>query len=85
MKKITVLIAEDHVVVREGFRKMLELEDDLEVIGEAQDGRQAVALFNRGRQDATMSVTLTQLGAGTPIIRDLWQRANVTGMTTGSP
>jgi len=44
MKKITVLLAEDHTIVREGFRKMLELEDDLEVAGEAQDGRQAVAL-----------------------------------------
>ena len=44
MKKITVLLAEDHTIVREGFRKMLELEDDLEVVGEAQDGRRAVAL-----------------------------------------
>ena len=47
MKKITVLLAEDHVVVREGFRKMLELEDDLEVVGEAQDGRQAVAVVKK--------------------------------------
>jgi DNA-binding NarL/FixJ family response regulator len=47
MKKITVLLAEDHVVVREGFRKMLELEDDLEVVGEAQDGRQAVSLATK--------------------------------------
>ncbi len=44
MKRITVMLAEDHMVVREGFRKMLELEPDLEVVGEAQDGRQAVAL-----------------------------------------
>src|SRR5580658_3674985 len=44
MKRITVLLAEDHTIVREGFRKMLEFEDDLEVIGEARDGRQAVAL-----------------------------------------
>jgi len=44
MKKITVLLAEDHTIVREGFRKMLELEDDLEVVGEAQNGRQAVAM-----------------------------------------
>ena len=49
MKKITVLLAEDHTIVREGFRKMLELEDDIEVIGEAQDGRQAVALVNKLR------------------------------------
>ena len=44
MKRITVLLAEDHMVVREGFRKMLELEADLHVVGEAQDGRHAVAL-----------------------------------------
>ena len=47
MKRITVLLAEDHTIVREGFRKMLELEDDLEVVGEAQDGRQAIALAKK--------------------------------------
>jgi len=54
MKKITVLLAEDHMVVREGFRKMLELEDDLEVIGEAQDGRQAVALAKKLHPDVVL-------------------------------
>jgi DNA-binding NarL/FixJ family response regulator len=47
MKKITVLLAEDHTIVREGFRKMLELEKDLQVVGEAQDGRQAVAMVKK--------------------------------------
>jgi DNA-binding NarL/FixJ family response regulator len=47
MKRITVLLAEDHTIVREGFRKMLELETDLEVAGEAKDGRQAVALVKK--------------------------------------
>lgn len=47
MKRITVLLAEDHMVVREGFRKMLELEPDLQIVGEAQDGRQAVALVKK--------------------------------------
>jgi DNA-binding NarL/FixJ family response regulator len=47
MKRITVLLAEDHTIVREGFRKMLELEDDIEVVGEAQDGRQALALVKK--------------------------------------
>ncbi|MGD1084376.1 MAG: hypothetical protein ABSA47_06430 [Verrucomicrobiota bacterium] len=36
-------------VVREGFGRMLELEEDLEVVGEAQDGRQAVALEKKLR------------------------------------
>jgi DNA-binding NarL/FixJ family response regulator len=48
-KRITVLLAEDHTIVREGFRKMLELEKDLQVVGEAQDGRQAVALAKKLR------------------------------------
>jgi DNA-binding NarL/FixJ family response regulator len=49
MKRITVLLAEDHMIVREGFRKMLELEADLEVVGEAENGRQAVALVKKLR------------------------------------
>lgn len=49
MKKITVLLAEDHTIVREGFRKMLEMENDFEIVGEAQDGRQAVALAGQLR------------------------------------
>jgi DNA-binding NarL/FixJ family response regulator len=47
MKRITVLLAEDHMIVREGFRKMLELEDDIEIIAEAQDGRATVALVKK--------------------------------------
>jgi DNA-binding NarL/FixJ family response regulator len=47
MKRITVVLAEDHTIVREGFRKMLELEADFEVVGEAQDGRQAVELVKK--------------------------------------
>lgn len=42
--RITVLIAEDHAVVREGFRRILELEGDFQVVGEAHNGRQAVEL-----------------------------------------
>jgi len=47
MNQITVLLAEDHTVVREGFRRMLELEKDFQVVGEAQDGREAVGLVEK--------------------------------------
>jgi len=49
MKRIMVLLAEDHTIVREGLRKMLEMEDDFEVVGEAEDGRQAVAMVKKLR------------------------------------
>ncbi|MFA6561171.1 MAG: response regulator transcription factor [Verrucomicrobiia bacterium] len=44
MKRITVLLAEDHEIVREGLRNLLLAERDIEVVGEAATGRQAVAL-----------------------------------------
>jgi DNA-binding NarL/FixJ family response regulator len=47
MKPITVLLADDNRVVRTAFRKILELEDDLEVVGEAKNGRQAVAMVKK--------------------------------------
>jgi DNA-binding NarL/FixJ family response regulator len=49
MKCISVLLAEDHTVVREGLRKLLALEAGIEVVGEAQDGRQAVAMVRELR------------------------------------
>jgi DNA-binding NarL/FixJ family response regulator len=49
MKRITVLLADDHTIVREGIRKLLELEKDLQIVGEAEDGRQAVALVKKLR------------------------------------
>jgi DNA-binding NarL/FixJ family response regulator len=44
MKKITVLLVEDHVVVREGLRSLVMAEDDIEVVGEAGDGRLGVKM-----------------------------------------
>jgi len=49
MKRITVLLAEDHQIVREGFRSLLKHERDIEVVGEAETGRQAVALVKKLR------------------------------------
>jgi DNA-binding NarL/FixJ family response regulator len=44
MKKITVLLADDHLVVREGLRILVETEGDIAVVGEARTGREAVDL-----------------------------------------
>jgi len=54
MKRITVLLAEDHMIVREGLRALLGAESDIEVVGEAQTGRQAVQLTKRLRPDVVV-------------------------------
>jgi DNA-binding NarL/FixJ family response regulator len=43
-RKITVLLADDHTLVRRGFRRMLEDDSEISVVGEAGDGKQAVKL-----------------------------------------
>lgn len=48
---IRVLVADDHPIVREGIRKLLELEDDLRVVAEAGDGREVLELTNQVHPD----------------------------------
>jgi NarL family two-component system response regulator LiaR len=54
MTQIRILLADDHVVVREGTRQIIERESDLLVVGEANDGREAVALAERTRPDVAV-------------------------------
>jgi DNA-binding NarL/FixJ family response regulator len=54
MKRITVLLAEDHQIVREGFRALLKSEPDIDVVGEAETGRQAVAMVKKHRPEVVV-------------------------------
>jgi DNA-binding NarL/FixJ family response regulator len=51
---IKILIADDQALVRAGFKMILDAEDDLEVIGEAVDGRQAVEMARRMKPDVIL-------------------------------
>ncbi len=63
MEKIRVIIADDHAVVREGTRHILENEEDIQVVGEARDGAEAVALTEALKPDVAI-VDISMPGIG---------------------
>jgi DNA-binding NarL/FixJ family response regulator len=63
MSKIRVLIADDHAILREGVRALLRLSDDMEVVGEAADGQEAIEACRALEPDIVlMDVAMPGLG-----------------------
>ena len=54
MKKISILIADDHAVVRTGLRTLIECESDMSVVGEAENGETAVRLATKLKPDVVI-------------------------------
>src|SRR5690349_13344339 len=54
MDPITVLVADDHTIFREGLRSLLALDAGITVVGEAQNGREAVILAKKLRPDVVI-------------------------------
>ncbi len=71
MTPIRVLLADDHPVVREGLRGMLASEPDIEVVGEAGSGPEAVALAGRLRPDVVLMDLRMPGGDGVDATRQL--------------
>jgi len=62
MQKIKVFLADDHTVVRQGLRALLVAEGDIEIVGEAENGRQAVTLVKKLVPDvAVIDIAMPQL------------------------
>ena len=73
MKSISVLLAEDHQIVREGLRAMLNLEPDIKVVGEAENGRQAVDLVAKLNPDVVVMDIAMPLLNGMEATRQILQ------------
>jgi len=62
-KRIRVLIVDDHPIVRNGLALMLRYENDMEPVGEAADGREALEMFRAHRPDITlMDLRMPEMG-----------------------
>ena len=73
-KMIRLVLADDHAIVRDGLRLILEASGDIEVVGEAADGRQAVRTVESLRPDvAIMDLSMPHL-TGTEATRQLRER-----------
>lgn len=89
-QRIRVLIVDDQTLVREGFRKLLELEPDFEIAGTASNGEAALALVERLREQATppdvilMDIRMPRMDgiAATRAIKERWPEAHIVILTT---
>jgi DNA-binding NarL/FixJ family response regulator len=74
VKRHTVLLADDHSILREGLRVLLSNAPDLEVIGEAEDGQDAVEKARRLRPEVLLLDLSMPIMNGTDVIRAIKQR-----------
>jgi two-component system, NarL family, response regulator LiaR len=75
---IRVLIVDDHAVVRGGLRTFLDLQDEIEVVAEAEDGDGAVSAVERLRPDVVLLDLVMPRGGGLPAIRQIRERSPAT-------
>jgi len=83
--RIRVLLVDDHAVVRRGLRGFFELLDDIEIVGEAEDGAQAVALVEQHQPDVVLMDLLMPVMDGiaaTAEIKQRWPDVEVVALTS---
>lgn len=82
--KIKVLVADDHAIVREGVRMILAKEKDIDVIGEAGDGQQALDLVDTLKPDVVvMDISMPGMGGieATQHVKERHPNVNVLALT----
>lgn len=84
MKKIKVLITDDHTLIREGLRKILSTEEAIEVVGEAEDGAQAIEQAAKIKPDIIlMDITMPKINGieATRIIKREYPEIGIIALT----
>jgi two-component system, NarL family, response regulator LiaR len=83
--KIRVLLVDDHSVVRMGLRSFFDMLDDIEVVGEASDGSEGVAMARRLKPDVVlMDLLMPEMDgiAATAAIKERWPDIEVVALTS---
>ncbi len=84
MEKIQVLIVDDHAVVRAGIRLLLDSQPDIEVVGEAPDGREVLAQAQMLRPNVVlMDIAMPDMGGveATQAIKETYPQAQILALT----
>lgn len=87
MSKTRILLADDHTLFREGLRRLLEQEDDFQIVGEASDGEEAIGLVEELKPDVVlMDIIMPKLTGveATKIIKTLNPSTHVLILTAYS-
>ena len=80
MRKVTVLLADDHALVRRGFRRLLEDDPAIEVVGEASDGDEAITLAEQLKPRVLMMDCAMPGTSGLQAIRAVRERSPATAI-----
>lgn len=74
---ITILLADDHIVVRQGLRSLIDSQADLKVIGEASDGQETIQLVQKLKPDVLVLDLMMPGLNGLEITRQVWRTTRV--------
>lgn len=84
-KKIRILICDDHSVVRDGLKSFLSIYEDFELVGEARNGEQAVALVNQLQPDVVLMDLMMPVmdgAAATRRIKEKFPKTQIIALTS---
>jgi DNA-binding NarL/FixJ family response regulator len=84
MKHCRIILTDDHIMVRQGIKRILGENPELEVIGEAGDGREALELLEKGRADLViLDVQMPRMGGmeAAQKIKERWPEVKVMVLT----